>query len=165
MKQVNKKPPKVFYAGVILLFLVLFSSYMTGGLYARYYTTGSGSDEARVASFDVNIIPGINIYTELIELGDIQPGETVNIDFTVTNNSEVAVSFNVTAVNLTGNLPVDVPLKGSANANTPVFSQALGQGETADLTFSVVWDAALSDPAAAGKADLLELKFTVKQID
>jgi hypothetical protein len=33
--------------------MTLFSSYMTGGLYARYTSSASGSDEARVAKFDV----------------------------------------------------------------------------------------------------------------
>lgn len=55
MKKSNKRAPLVFYFGVFVLCMTLFSSHMTGGLYARYTSSASGSDEARVAKFDVSV--------------------------------------------------------------------------------------------------------------
>lgn len=68
----------MFLAG-ILFCLTLFSIHMTGGLYAKYTTSGSGNDSARVITFgdltltesgkyqqndtakEFKIIPGVNI--------------------------------------------------------------------------------------------------------
>ncbi len=49
MKQVNQKVPAVFYAGLVLLCVTLITWHFTSGLYARYSTSASGSDRARVA--------------------------------------------------------------------------------------------------------------------
>ena len=95
MEKVNKKTPIVFYVGIVLLGLVIISSYFTNGLYARYAVSEFSYDDARIASFDVNIVSGVNLYSELIELGEIQPGDERSISFTVNNNSEVAVALNI----------------------------------------------------------------------
>lgn len=50
----GRKPGKVnipMILAAILLFLTLLSIHLTSGLYARYVTTASGSDSARVAKF------------------------------------------------------------------------------------------------------------------
>jgi hypothetical protein len=165
VEKVNKKTPIVFYVGIVLLGLVIISSYFTNGLYARYAVSEFSYDDARIASFDVNIVSGVNLYSELIELGEIQPGDESSISFTVNNNSEVAVALNITAINLTGNLPIDVPLKGMIAADSPIFSETLDSGDTATFTFAITWDKNNSNPAAAGKTDILELRIAVEQVD
>ena len=165
MKQVNSKPPVVFYVGIVTLFLVLVSSCFTGGLYARYTATSSGGDEARVATFNVTIDPDVSLYTEMIDLGEMKPGDTKPLTFNVKNAGEVSIAFKVYATNLTGNLPIDVPLSGTPEAATPIFSQSLQPDGTATFTVSVSWDKENSDPSAAGKTDLLELRVVAEQID
>lgn len=75
-------------AALVLLLLTIISIHLTSGLYARYTATGTASDSARVAKFDVK--------------ADVQPatdedGNKMEDRFvlTVTNNSEVAVKYNV----------------------------------------------------------------------
>ena len=50
----GRKSPKVnipMILAIILLFLTLLSVHLTSGLYARYVSTATGSDSARVAKF------------------------------------------------------------------------------------------------------------------
>ena len=157
-----KSRPKVKFnipicLAAVLLCLTLFSFYFSGGLYAKYVTRASGSDSARVAKFDVSIQSVLDIYSEMIPLGDIQPGDSKTIEFTVTNNSEVAVAFIATVTNLTGNLPLDIPLSG--------VPQNLAPGENKAIELTVSWDKNKSDPANMGKTDLLNLRIVVEQID
>ena len=165
MKQANKKFPTIFYIGLTLLYLVVISSYLMGGLYAKYQTSSSSKDAAQIADFHVDIVSDINIYSELIDLGEMQPGDTKAFVFTVTNNSEIATAFHVNIVNLTGNLPLNVPLYDPTKVTEPIFSQVLQPKATATYSVFVSWDQNQSHPSAAGKTDLLELKVTAEQID
>jgi hypothetical protein len=165
MGKSNKRTPAVFYVGMLLLSLVVVSSYFTNGLYARYVKSYYSSAQARVASFDVNIVSDVDLYSYMIKLDEIQPGSNVPISFTVTNNSKVTVALNVTAANLTGNLPIDVPLKGTPAASLPMFSRTLNPGEVATHQFKITWNSGSTDPSAAGKTDILELKVAVEQVD
>ncbi len=49
MKQRNRKTPLVFRLGLLFLCAILCTSYLIGGLYARYTTSVTGSSTARVA--------------------------------------------------------------------------------------------------------------------
>lgn len=51
MTKSNHKTPWVFRLGVSLLCALLLTTYWMGNLYARYSTTASGGDSARVAKF------------------------------------------------------------------------------------------------------------------
>lgn len=70
-------------AALMLLLLTMLSIHMTSGLYARYTAKSLGSDNARVAKFDVT--------------AEVQPDENKEGKFTVlvTNESEVAVKYNI----------------------------------------------------------------------
>ncbi len=74
---------------VILLILTLLSLRLTGGLFARYRSMSASSDEARVAKFDVDskISDDVTI--------DCKTGDNGTYTVTVTNNSEVAVSYEI----------------------------------------------------------------------
>ena len=118
----------MFYVGCALLCLALFSANLTSGLYARYTTTASGSDSARVARFDVsNTVQSedaqINLhFYDASLLSD-------EVTFTVESSSEVAVSYSVTVTMPTDDNYdswLDVKLGGSAptssTANSYTFS-------------------------------------------
>ena len=165
----NKKSHIWMYLAMILLCLVCISSGLTSGLYARYASSIAGDDSARVASFKVTVSGKVKtediLLNEQINLGTLAPGESVTIEFKVTNESEVSVALEVTAANLTGNLPLNVPLKGTPEAEQPMFSETLQPGETKTLEYQISWDDEKSNPTAAGKTDVLDLRIMTVQVD
>lgn len=68
---------------LVLLCLTMLTTHLTGGLYARYTTTATGSDGARVAKFDVQCT--------VTPVGGTSDQFTV----TVTNASEVTVKYDL----------------------------------------------------------------------
>ena len=82
MRQQNRKTPIVFRLGVALLCALFITSHMMSGLYARYSTTATGSASASVAKFD-------------IDANCVYDAETDKYKLTITNNSEVTVSYSV----------------------------------------------------------------------
>lgn len=73
----------------VLLCLTLFSMHLTGGLFARYTATDTASDSARVAKFRVTgeLSDGVTV--------DCAAGSSGSCVLTVTNHSEVAVSYGL----------------------------------------------------------------------
>ena len=71
-------------AALILLLLTMISVHMTSGLYARYTSTATATDTARVAKFDVT--------------RSVEPVKDKNgvFELTVTNNSEVSITYQTT---------------------------------------------------------------------
>ncbi len=162
MEQSNRKTPAVFIVGMVLFCLVIISSHLTGGLYARYATSATGGDAARVAVFNVLVTSNETLVTDstLIDLGEMQPNQQgKTITFTVNNQSEVTVEFLVTVENVTQNLPIDVEGSGVGGQLEP--------GASGTYAFSVLWrtGAANTDPKYAGQTDLLKLSVVARQVD
>lgn len=111
----------------LLLVLVMITTHMTSGLYARYITRASSEDEARVAKFDVDVIGSVkdlNIVTKI----DDSTGE-YQID--ITNNSEVVVRYEMGLV-----------IDGELDWITGVFDSSegnlnFGETKTILLTFKI----------------------------
>ena len=135
-------------AAAVLLCLVMFSTHLMGGLYARYTATGTGKDSARVAAFNVDVSGAPD---------DVKVTTADNngvYTLTIENDSEVAVAYSmkVTAPTDLG-FAVDVKLgdetkRLSAGAPSADFGQvgqlAVGPDKTAShaLSFSAAdWDA------------------------
>ena len=77
----------IFLAG-ILFCLVMITTALMPGLFARYSATGEGEDNARVARFHVEGTGGaVTVARETRENGEYK--------LTVTNHSEVAVAYDV----------------------------------------------------------------------
>ena len=104
MSKLNKRTPVVFHVGCTLLCLVLFSTYLTGGLYARYTAHASGGDTARVAKFHISgSAPSSDGQEVRIELNFFDPDKlTDSLAFTVASDSEVAVRYSVIVTIPTG---------------------------------------------------------------
>ena len=96
MRQQNIKIPPVFHVGVILLCAMLITSYMMGGLYARYTTSASGGDSARVARFAFSDDFTTQYQTFTTAASAMYPGSTITLTVRVTNNSEVALRYVAT---------------------------------------------------------------------
>ncbi len=69
--------------------LTIISAYLLSGVYAKFSTSASGSDSARVAKWDVQVT---NISNSYNEEGAVP---TVTYTFNVENNSEVSANCSV----------------------------------------------------------------------
>ena len=75
---------------IVLFYLTVLSTHLTGGLFARYVTKADGTDSARVAKFDVQTTgePGVEVLYSQGDSGDYA--------LLVENKSEVAISYTIT---------------------------------------------------------------------
>jgi hypothetical protein len=131
-------------AALVLRLLTMISVHITSGLYARYTSTASATDSARVAKFDVSC--------------DVQPVKNSEgvYTLTVTNHSEVAVKYSFT-VRVPDAICVAVDSQAArspaAGEDTVTFENdnwKLAPGEHAQnhtLTFAVVDWSILSSPS------------------
>ena len=89
---------RIIGAALILLSLVMFSTWLMSGLYARYLTSGNAGDGARVATFgevtitettgtEYMIIPGVNI--DKNPNLNFKTGETACYLFLIVNKGNV----------------------------------------------------------------------------
>ena len=145
----------------ILLCLTLFSFYLCGGLYARYTTSDSGEDAARVARFDVSEDGAYFSKNLLIETA---PGR-VEREIVVTNNSEVAVAYTVTIKNTTKNIPYSF----SVDDSEPMLNECsvtcyLKPNSTERISIVTEWaeEGALK---YMGMVDLITLTISAQQVD
>lgn len=88
MHKKNKSGTIMLVIALILLLLVMVSLHMTSGLYARYISTGSGSDSARVIKFGELAIT---------ETGDFTTNSSGNREFVfapgTTFTKDIKISF------------------------------------------------------------------------
>lgn len=155
---------KLMFTAGILFCLVLISTSMLGGLYARYVTRASGGDSARVAKFDV-VGTGSGLVTVRVE-----DSETGQYTITVTNRSEVDVSYDV---DLLFNREIAdwliLQLDGATAAETQAEGQttfhfekagAMDPQESQTKTILFLPEKGITEPMS-GLSDSLELDFTV----
>lgn len=145
----------IFIAGALFC-LMLISVSLLSGLYARYISTGSGDDTARVAKFDVaTTVPNVN--AKFVNKGAQDNIYTIEID----NDSEVAVRCDLVLVFDSAleyiNITVDgkAPSEISSDKKTFTFKDIAllaPNGAIADcrLVFAVTdWNAVTSEADGA----------------
>lgn len=155
----NRKPHVIMLrAAAVLLILVALSTGMVAGRYARYTTSASGMDSARVARFSVTESGNV---TELLSLS-ISPGTAQNVTVTVANDSEVAIAYTIQAVNVHNNLPLEFQLM---DGNEEVDAANLAPGDRKDITLRIHWQTGKTQDSYIGKVDLIRLTVTATQID
>ena len=126
MKERNVKVDILMCIVAVLLCATLCSMHLAGGLYARYTTSTSGGDSARVA--ECKIKQDGTIFKTVA--ANVTPGTTQSADLIITNKSEVSVEYTVKVTNVTRNLPLEFTLTPKAEAaasegqNTPSEDQA-----------------------------------------
>ena len=156
MKKSNMKTPLVFKIGMALLFVLIFSFTMTGGLYARYSTSAYSNDSARVATFAFSDdFDSVN--TEFLPITSMKPGDRETFSIEVTNTGETALRYYVKIENLTKNLPV-------CKDEILYEELILPPGDQTDtLRFTVEWDNTKTSVDFAGKMDLLKITIVAEQ--
>ncbi len=159
------KNNKLFIAGLITVFVALVSLTLVSNTWAKYTSTASGTDSARVAKwawtyetydtdkvlidlFDDTYVYELDIYNEPIETADlhvsqgqalIAPGTGGKFELKVTNNSEVtgkvSFDFNVSGASIPLEFKVD---SGSwTNTLSDVSSENVAIG--ASKTVTIYW--------------------------
>lgn len=111
----------------LLLVLVMFTTYMTSGLFARYTTSSTGNDSARVARFDVDVrgsVKDLDIFTS-------QNEDTGEYEIVITNHSEVVVRYDL-AVDILSSVDW---ITGSFSSSNGVLG--INDSKTIVLTFVV----------------------------
>lgn len=89
----NKKVNIPIRIASVMLCLVLFSLYMTSGMFAKYTTGGNGKGNGRVAKFSVTATDaGENVYV-FDQAAEQQPDGSYTV--TIKNDSEVAVRYTI----------------------------------------------------------------------
>lgn len=171
---------------MVLLMMVMLTSWMTSGLLARYTAQFSGSDKARVADFVFDVSDTGNVSVDLS--GIQKPGDQVSCTFTVTNSdaqgtSEVKENYqmelelrgslplvcqltenNQSLVKVTGNAITEAPGVASGESSVCTFNAAVQATKTYTLT--VTWPEAEND-LKFSRAGLAELVLTIaaEQVD
>jgi hypothetical protein len=182
MKQSNKRTPIVFYVALVLLCCLLFSTHLTSGLYARYTTTATASDSARVAKFSVtNRSAGsVPVSVRLSFFDPAAISDTVSVE--VESASEVTLRYDVIVTMptlpesgtyedwfillLDGNAPTSV------SGNTFTFSavDTISAGDTSvnehELIFAIA-TSYLGNPNVVKNVDTGTVQITVhaEQVD
>ena len=149
----------------VMLCLVMVSVYMMAGLLAKYRTSGTGDDEARVAKFDVKVTGNATDTA----INCTQDPDTGGYTIRIENDSEVAVRYTISvAIHPVDSKfsPASIACQLSAQEGTlPVGPDAV---EEQTLTFSVVdWEDVTQ--SMTGESGQVAFTFTVtvhaEQID
>ena len=155
----NRKPHAiVLRAAAVLLILVLFTTSIVSGRYARYTSSATGHDSARVAKFRVTE-EGID--GQMIKVS-IAPGQTVKHEIIVHNDSEVAIAYSVIADNKHQNLPLTISV---SDGKTTGSSVTLDPGVTKTVNLQIYWDETKNEDKYIGMVDTIHLVLTAAQID
>lgn len=157
----------------VLLCLVLFSTCLVSGLFARYAIGAQSSDQARVAKFSIE---GSCELSQPMEASLI-PGGAEDATLIIQNNSEVSVEYTITVTNVTNNLPLSFRMEKAgaspavqAGGSTLTDRQTPG-GHTDQYTLHIEWpepadDAAkIEDLERMGMVDYVMVTVTAAQID
>lgn len=93
----------------VLLCLVLGSSYLVAGMFAKYATSDGNADASRVAKFNFYVKDGTD--SHIVDLNSItKPGDSESYSFSVHSASEVSVDY-ILKLSLNGSMPLTATLK------------------------------------------------------
>ncbi len=174
-KAVGKKN-LIMRIACILLVMVMITTQLLCGIYARFTTESSGHDSTRVAEF--NITHEGTIF-DTVETA-ITPGVTQGVDLTITNKSEVAMEYTLTVKNVTGNIePLKFTLNTEEGSITPVPTESHENGisinsarqipgeHTDKYILNIIWEPSDEEDALAriGMVDYITISVTATQID
>lgn len=154
--------PHVFVLrlAAVLLILVMLSTSMLAGRYARYASSTTGSASARVARFSVTETS--DLLTESILL-DVHPGQPDQVAIQVDNDSEVAIRYCIDVVS-SGNLPLQFQVKVDDTAYPIPFEGSMSPDSSETYTLIASWNGA-ADISYAGMVDQLQVSLQAIQLD
>ena len=172
MKSKHRFHEIIVTSASVLLCLTLISAYLTAGMFARFVSSGSGSDSARVATFNVDE----NGELTASFAAEFVPNVPSYKHVRVLNSSEVAISYTIKIKNETNNMDLsfrcgsdksslqDMTLDGDAYSYTVYFAPG---GQECQLLLEILWNSDDSDEALAymGAVDLVTITLVASQVD
>ena len=147
-------------AAVLMLALVLITSCFVGGTFAKYVTSGSGGDQARIAKFGVTVTATDNSMFKTMYATDDKHAKDAGISASVestTKDNLVAPGTKADDAfifSITGKPEVAVNVKIAIGAQMDVY---LGAGTYPDLT------TAAADDTFELAQDYYPVVYTLKQ--
>ena len=158
MRERRKKPVILLRVAGILLILVILTTSIVSGRYARYVTMVSDGASARVARFRVEE-SGELLSTLSVSLS---PTDTIQKTITVENASEVTIEYTVTVENLYENLPLEYRLLSGDKETTKAV---LLPGQSGKLCLEIHWQDDKWQDDYINMVDLLVVKLIATQVD
>ena len=144
--------PWVMRTAALLICLTLFSVTLLSDATARYASTASGSDSARVAKF----APKVTFTNTDLTLS--AENKTGSYAFTVNNHSEVSVECTVQLTDFPTDVTPALSVDGAEKEN---MKFSLGPGGVAACTLTLTID----ENAAATSAATVKVDVLVEQVD
>ncbi len=137
MERAVRKPRNaVMIIALVMLCLVMASSYLVAGMLARYSTKGIEDDNSRVAKFDFRLVNAKDPdnasgpITQIVDLSSItKPGDSAVYFFNVSSQGEVAVEYRA-KIQINGSMPLKCTL--SVPGSTSVTPLELVRPTTTD---------------------------------
>lgn len=163
----NRKPHViVLRLAAVLLILVMLSTSMVAGRYARYTSTAIASDSARVAKYEISVSAASN---ESIALSD---GAPASYSFSVTSESEVSVEYDLTII-LPQSLPTGIDISLKYGDETKTLEQTGNQYTARNVgtfspqggthEYSLIFTA--TQPVGAGTLAGISIRVDTRQVD
>lgn len=173
MKSKHSFSEIVLTCASILLCFTIVSSYLTAGMFARFVSSDTASDSARVATFNVDkrgalttsfaaeFVPGVPCYKEII----------------VQNKSEVAIEYTITILNKSNNMKLSFRFGTDENDLRPMTETSEGYTYTTYFASSskeqryvleITWipsDDPAYDLAYMGAVDQIAVTLMATQVD
>lgn len=159
----RKQPNIAMCAAFVMLCLTLVSTHFATGLYARYVSTDSASDSARVATFNVD--QAFENISCSFDAG-IVPGTNTNYVIEVVNESEVAVEFTIDVDNPYHNFPISFLIIDDNAENELPYKMLVGPNNTLGVNLLIKWDQnVIADVNYSGKVEMIEVTLKAAQVD
>lgn len=134
-----------------LVYLLVVVSVMVPATLSGYISTANGQDDVQVAVFDVKVDQNANNKTDVeLKIGDSASVSTYA--FTVTNTSDVTISYSVEIIGL----PTGVDVSG----NSSPYILAIGASQNHELKFT-----ATENATETSQAQNVQIRIVAVQVD
>lgn len=169
----------VFNVAAIMLAATSLSVWLTSFMLAKYRTGGTDDDGARVAAFNVDVVPATDNPKMVFDLTDTAEAQTYNYKFTLSNASETAVRYTASLSFSDPNVEKLISSVGYYISGTKVDDPAAKLADIApngaDVDVTVVFTVnastaddylsnafkALTEPMSGWKGTVSEKPFTI----
>jgi hypothetical protein len=147
---------------IALIVVVMITSVLSGNLLAKYATSAEPEVQtARVAKFSIK---GEGITEYNIEKDNMYPGMTLEQPISVSNDSEVAVEYVITAYKTT-NLPLVFKIDGEI-MDPPIIKGTIPVGgDDYQKVLTIEWPIEENDISYSMMVDAIKLSLSVVQVD
>lgn len=150
------------YMVTVLWCMVCLSGWILCSSYAKYVSSASGGDDARVAKFGVT---QEGAAVQQITVEHAYPGFCEEYPVIVTNHSEVDIVYNILAVNKTNQLPLQFRMLSESGKEIAQGGTRILAGDSSEHMYKleISWPADQADPAYAGKTDAIDIRLEATQ--